>query len=185
MKYSLLISLIGLSLLHFGCSSSGNIQKTDSGKIPEWYLNVPTDPQYLTAVNTATSQDMQLSVDKATVAARTEIASQLETKLASRTKLFREEIGQGDLGTLLEQFNTATKTVVSQVMSGTVPTKKEMVKDGDNWRAYVMVTYPLGAANQALMDQIKQNKALYTEFKASKAFEELEKDVKEYESKQK
>lgn len=185
MKSLILLSLSLTALFFFGCSSSVDIQKTDSGKIPEWYLNVPSDPQYLYASNTAASQDMQLSIDKATVGARTEIASQLEVKLASRTKLFQEEIGQGQLGTVLEQFNVATKTVVSQVMSGTTPTKKELVKDGDNWRAYVLIAYPLGEANQALMNQIKQNKALHTEIKATKAFEELEKDIKEYESKQK
>lgn len=185
MRHLIFVSLSLISIIFFGCGSSVNIQKTDAGEIPEWYLNVPTDPQYIYASNTATSQDMQLSVDKATVAARTEIASQLEVKLASRTKFFQEEIGQGDQGAILEQLNTATKTVVSQVMSGTAPSKKQLVKDGDNWRAYILVAYPLGAANQALMDQIKQNKALYTEIKASKAFEELEKDVKDYENKQK
>ncbi len=179
------ISYLFFAVIFIGCSSSVDIQKTGAGNIPEWYLNVPSDPQYLYASNTAASQDMQLSIDKATVSARTEIASQLEVKLASRTKLFQEEVGQGELGTVLEQFSVATKTVVSQVMNGTTPSKKELVKDGDNWRAYVLIAYPLGAANQALMNQIKQNKALYTEFKATKAFEELEKDVKEYESKQK
>ena len=35
----------------------------------------------------------------------------------------------------------------------------------------------MGAANQALMDQIKANKRLYTEFKASQAFQELDEEL--------
>jgi len=55
------------------------------------------------------------------------------------------------------------------------------VKDGNNWRAYVLVEYSVGAASEALMQQIKNNEQMFTRFRASKAFEEMDKEVKDYE----
>jgi hypothetical protein len=49
------------------------------------------------------------------------------------------------------------------------------------WRAYVMMELPLGAANAALLDEIKKNKELYTRYRASEAFKDLDSEVQKYE----
>jgi len=54
-------------------------------------------------------------------------------------------------------------------------------KDGTLWRAYVLVEYPIGAANQAFMEQVKKNDQMYTRFRASQTFKELDDEVKKYE----
>ena len=45
-------------------------------------------------------------------------------------------------------------------------------------RVYVLMTLPIGSANQALMSKLKANEHLYTRFRASQAFEELDADIK-------
>ena len=58
----------------------------------------------------------------------------------------------------------------------------KIVKDGNNWRAYVLIEYPLGAAQEALREQIKKNEQLYTRFRASQTYKELDDEVQKYEN---
>lgn len=172
-------SLVALFLI--GCGGSQPLPQTDTGDVPEWYANVPADPNYLYSVNTSTSKDMQLAVDKAMQAARTEIGRQVEVKVNALQKRFQEETGIGDDAQLLDQFTQASKTVVSTSLSGSKEKQKKIVKDGNNWRAYVLIEYPLGAAQEALREQIKKNEQLYTRFRASQTYQELDNEVQKYE----
>lgn len=182
MKRSLTAVFILFAVFYmFGCSSSQPTAATEGGNVPEWYLNTPQDPNYLFAPSTASSKDLQLAVDKAVTDARAEIGRQVETQVQGLQKKFDEEVGVGDNSTLLSQFTQATKTVVNQSLNGSNVQKKEVLKDGQNWRAYVLVAYPIGAANTAMMDQIKKNQEMYTRFRSSQTFEELDKEVKKYE----
>ena len=174
-----------VALLLVGCGGSEPLQKTDTGDIPDWYQNPPSDPNYLHAVNTSTSKDMQIAVDKATQAARTEVGRQVEIKINGLQKRFTEETGIGDDAQLLDQFTQASKTVVSTSLSGSKEKQKKIIKDGNNWRAYVLVEYPLGAAQEALREQIKKNEQLYTKFRASQTFKELDEEVGKYEESKK
>jgi hypothetical protein len=67
-------------------------------------------------------------------------------------------------------------------MNGSQISKKKLVKDGNNWRAYVLAKYPIGAAQKAFMKQISDNENLYTRYRATEAFKELEKDVYKYDN---
>ena len=175
-----------VAMLLVGCGGGSEpLQKTDTGDVPDWYLNKPEDPNYLHAVNTSTSKDMQTAVDKATQAARTEVGRQVEIKINALQKRFTEETGIGDDAQLLDQFTQASKTVVSTSLSGSKEKQKKLVKDGNNWRAYVLVEYPLGAAQEALREQIKKNEQLYTRFRASQTFKELDDEVNKYEQSKK
>ncbi|MBW7888859.1 MAG: LPP20 family lipoprotein [Bacteroidetes bacterium] len=164
-----------------GCGGSKPLPTTDTGDVPDWYSNVPSDPNYLFAVNTSTSKDMQLAVDKAVQAARAEIARQVELKMTGLQKRFQEETGIGDDSQLLDQFTQASKSVVSTSLTGSKEKQKKIVKDGNNWRAYVLMEYPLGAAQQALREQIKKNEQLFTRFQAAKTYKELDDEVSKYE----
>jgi hypothetical protein len=165
----------------FGCSSQQSLQGTDEGNIPDWFLNIPKDPNFIYAAKTATSQDLQLAFDKATTDARAEVGRQVEIKVEGLQKRFQEETGTNTDAQLLDQFTQANKTVVSTSLSGSRATKQKQVKDGDLWRAYVLVEYPVGAANEAFIQQVKKNEQLYTRFRATQTFKELEDEVKKVE----
>jgi hypothetical protein len=178
-----LLSLFAVALFAAvltGCGGSEPLQKTDIGDVPDWYLNKPEDPNFLYEPATATSKDMQLAVDKAVQAGRTGIGRQVETKINALQKRFQEETGVGDDAQLLDQFTQASKTIVSTSLSGSKEINKKIVKDGNNYRAYVLVQYPLGAAQEALKEQIKKNEQLYTRFRASETYKELDNEVEKY-----
>lgn len=168
-----------------GCGAQTNLapdpNKKTIEKIPDWFLQLPDDPDYLFATATMTSRDMQIAVDKATTSARTELSKQLETKFSNLTKLFQEEVGAGESSELLQQFTSATKAVTSQTISGSKIDKKDVQSESGVYRIYVLMSLPIGTANQMLMDKIKANQNLYTRFRATKAFEELDKELKKEE----
>ncbi|MGB9591006.1 MAG: LPP20 family lipoprotein [Candidatus Kryptoniota bacterium] len=170
-----------LSVILVGCGGSQSLQSAGTGDIPEWYTNVPQDPNFLYAANSQASQDMQMAVDKATAAARADIGRQLELKIQGLQKRFVEETGTGNDAQILQMFTQAEKTVVSTTLNGSRVKNQKSVRDGNLWRAYVLVEYPIGAANSALMQQIKNNNQMYTRFRASQAFKELQDEVDKYE----
>ncbi len=175
----LLLPLFGAFMI--GCGGSKSLQSADTGDVPDWYMNVPQDPNYLFAANTQTSQDMQLAVDKSTEAARADIGRQLQVKIEGLQKRFSEETGSGNDAQLLQMFTQAEKTVVSTTLQGSRVKSQKIVRDGQLWRAYVLVEYPVGAANEALMQQIKNNNQMYTRYRASQAFKDLQGEVDKYE----
>lgn len=175
--------ILAFALLLFltSCGGSKELAKTDSGDIPDWYLTTPEDPDHIFASASATSRDMEIAISKATTEARAKIARTLEIKVNSMQKKFEEEVGQGENSEFLSQFTQATKTVVSTELNGSKITKKKITEDGGNWRAYVLAEYPIGAAQQAFLNQISKNDKLYTRVRAGDAFKELGEEVKKYE----
>jgi len=183
LKKKLLLPFLTL-LIFSGCG--GSTQTTQSlsnlnDDIPDWYLHKPTDPNYIYESASAVSKDLELSVSKASTDARAKVGQAIEIKLNNMQKKFDEEVGTGDNANLLQQFTQATKTVVSTVLSGSNVAKKEIKKEGLGFRAYVLVEYPIGAAAQAFQKQLSQRQELYTRFRASESFKELDEEVKKYE----
>ena len=174
-----------VSLFLAGCSSSRGLQSADEGDVPDWYMNVPQDPNYLFAANSQTSQDMQMATDKSVSAGRAEIGRQLDVRMQGLQKRFAEETGIGSDAQLLQMFTQAEKTVVSTTLNGSRIKDQKMIKDGNLWRSYVLIEYPMGAANEALMNQIRNNNQMYTRFRASQTFKELDDEVKKYEDSKK
>lgn len=179
LSYLLLVAVFSLFVI--GCSGSKSMEQTATGDIPDWYSNIPKDPNFFYAVNTQVSQDLQLAFDKATQGGRTEIGRMVETKVNGLQKRFTEETGTAGNAQLLDMFTQASKTVVSTSLSGSRVAKQKQIKDGNNWRAYVLVEYPIGAANEALQAQIKNNEQMYTRFRASQTYKELDDEVQKYE----
>ncbi|MFO7891276.1 MAG: hypothetical protein R6V04_13170 [bacterium] len=170
-----------LSVLYLGCAGSKSLTDVSTGRVPVWYQNPPTDDNNFFGVNTQTSVDMQTAFDKAKHGARQEIARQVRTQIDGLEKDFMEELGSGENTQILQQFNAASKQVVSTALSGSKVNKQEVVKHDDKFRAYVLMSYPIGASNKALMEQIKDNEEMYTRFRSSKVFKELEEEIKKYE----
>jgi hypothetical protein len=175
-----LLALATLLLVSCG-GGPQSLQSASECDIPEWYSSVPSDPHYLLAARTAVSQDMQLALDKAVTDGRAEIGRQTELKIQGLQKRFDEEVGLNADAKLMSQFTQANKTVVSTSLSGSRVRTQVLCKDGSLYRAYVLVEYPIGAANEALMQQIKRNNEMHTRLRSSQTFKELDTEVQKYE----
>ncbi|HTP12278.1 MAG TPA: hypothetical protein VMM37_01570 [Bacteroidota bacterium] len=171
MKYVKFLPLVA-ALLVMACGGGGqqNLQKVDTGDIPAWYLNPPTDPAFVYATSTSTSQDMQMAINKAEQDCRAEIARQVESKVSALTKKFDEEVGGKD-AQLLTSFTSASKTVASTSLSGAKTKQRDVKKDGSMFRAYVLMEYNVA---QSMVSQMKKEEQLYTRFRATQTYKELE-----------
>lgn len=148
---------------------------------PEWFLSPPIDPDRLFAAATMTSRDMPLAVQKAEALARAELAQQMDTRLGSLIKRFQEEAGLSDDSKLLQELTSATKLVTRQALTGSRTEKKQLLDDRGIYRAYVLMSVPIGTANHQLMEKIRANRDLYTRFRAVEAFKELEEELEAFE----
>ena len=173
---SLLILVIFVTFL----MACGGKTKLDN-PLPAWFQNPPEDPNYMFSTATMTSKDLQLALNKAKQQARVDLAQQMETKIKSMTKQFTEEVGLGEDAEFLSQTSVVSKSVTSKVLNGSRARQVETIKeDGVIYRAYVLMELPIGPANSALLDAVKKQQNLYTRFRSSQGFQELEEEVEKY-----
>ena len=147
---------------------------------PRWMMEVPRDDHHLTAAATSTSRDFQIAVDKARSAAQIDIAQQLGAHMANLTKQFQEEVGMAVDSQLLTEFSSATKAVVDETLVGARVVKRRLMPERNVYRAYVLMQLPIGEANTVLLRKLKSDEALYTRFRASRAYAELDEQVRRH-----
>jgi hypothetical protein len=149
--------------------------------VPKWFASVPQDDNHLYAAATATSSDLQLAVNKAQTEGRNQLAQQMEVKFNGLQKRFQEETGLADGSEYLDQFTSAYKSIVSTVLYGSRISKQETQQEGKIFRTFVLMEMPIGEANQQLMAKLKANEALYTRFRATEAFKDLDEEIEKFE----
>ena len=181
--YYSLITVFFVCVMIMGCGGGSQMAKTSAEpEIPVWYTELPQDSDYVFSANTAVSKDMQLAIEKAVAAARAEIRRQVEVKIENLQKRFDEEVGLGEDAQLLQQFTSATKIVVSTSISGSKIEKQIPKKEDTGFRAYVLVSYPSINSTKNLVEEIKKEELLYTRFRESQIFKELETEVEKMET---
>lgn len=157
------------------------VEKADAMQAPQWFTTPPKDEKSFYGVATATSKDLQLALDKASTDARAEIGRQVEFRVQSLQKKFNEEIGVGDNAQLTQMFTKISKLVVSTSLSGSKIKDQKFQQEGALYRAFSLVEYPAGVGSRELLNQIKNQKEMYTRFRDSEAYKELDEEAKRYE----
>lgn len=186
-----IVGLLLASVIAFNCAGtkkgpdlSPNANRKVIKDAPSWYITLPEKDGYRYSSNSATSQDMQLAVDKARTAAATELAGMVKSEWNGLTKRAQEETGLGPDSHLIDQFSQTQEQVIStELMDLRVAEKmvqEEKSDVGHIYRAYVLVEFNENAANERLLQQIKANEQLYTLMRSTELFDEMEKKVEEY-----
>ena len=183
--------LVIIALLLFSCGgqkkgpdlSPESNRKTMSG-IPEWYLDSPVKEGFRYASNTATSQDLQLAMDKATLGAATKLAATIESEMEAFTKRIQEEKGLGSESDVLGRFSKVQSQIVATSLKDYSVAKKLIQEEKSNtqniYRVYVLIEWDEGAANQRTLDRIKADKEIYDALRESELIEEMEAKVESY-----
>lgn len=133
----------------------------------------------MASVGLGESRNTQIAITKAKVEARKNLAQLVQVKIENLEKAFVEEIGEASGSEINQLFSSATKQITSQTLQGTMPMMQEYeTKDGITTAYILMVLNP-----EVIHESLKNNNAkhLYERFRASKAFEELDKEIKEFE----
>ncbi|MEE9368583.1 MAG: hypothetical protein V3V05_06925 [Pontiella sp.] len=178
-------SLLALTVC-IGFSGCKSKPKMDSDKSMFDYMQEQvgkiTDKGGMASVGLGESRNTQLAITKAKVEARKNLAQLVSVKIENLEKAFIEEVGEASGSEMNELFSSATKQITSQTLQGTIPKEQKYeVNEG------ITTAYILMVLDPSIIDaSLKNNNAkhLYERFRASKAFEELDKEMKEYEAAQ-
>lgn len=159
--------------------------KASVDELPAWFVNPPRDDLSISAPGTASSADMQLSIDKAVLSAKRSLADSLNGILNSKMKEFVAESGaEDDVMVTRESERVTTNLITETNLAGYLRTQTKVVPQGGQYRAYVLLQYPMGNANRVLVDKVKQSQLLETKLRASKAFQDLEKEIQDARTRQ-
>jgi len=188
-KLTTLLALSVITLCANPCFAESEQQISQStakqvklGEMPDWVNENPTNDDYFYASASDTSLDLQMATDKAATIARAEIAQMIEAHIKNEQKSFAEEISDATEAKLEKFFSRTTSVIASQALIGSRIDKKHIVREGNNFRAYVLVKYPIGKVNADLSRQIKAQKYANTQLRATEAFKELEENVAKYDA---
>ena len=182
------ITIIGFLFIGCGSKSGPDLSPEASRKtvknLPDWYINTPVKEGFQYQAAEATSQSMQLAVDKARVAAVSNLSQMIKSEWNGYTKRVQEETGMGSDSKLLDQFSSTQENVISNQLEGVIVKEKDIqVENSDGTRIYrifVLVEFDENAANEKLLAQIKADQQLYDAIKASELVNEMEQKVEAY-----
>ena len=181
-----LILIATIPFLFTACSSMKYSQSldlnapkfgSDSVDMPNWYMTNDNEPNAIYGVATEASTDIQFAVDKAMLSAKRELASNFSSNIDAMMRDYSAQSGGTD-SEILQDINRTTKLVVNRVnLIGVKRTHFALVRDKNQYRAYVKLRYAVDDSNKILMEEIKKNRRLNHKFESSKAFKELEREV--------
>ena len=180
-KNSLVLTLIAAAIISTGCSSVKLDKAPPSvaqdrtqmqtipefkNEIPEWFKteNTAIDKEIVVTA-TDKSKELQFAIDKAMINARVELASRLNVEIQS---LVRESTNENG-GAVEREIDRVSKLVTKQTISMYHRDKLFIAKEGDNYRAFVLLKMPIDEGRRIINGAIKN--------KRQDKFDQLDKEV--------
>ncbi len=172
-----LIALLAIILAFAGCGGTKTIEldqrAVNDVRPPEWYLAPPQDGAILYAVATSTSHDVQVAVDKATLMCREELGKKVELKLRAIESNFEEETGFLEDAEMKTAYKSAVNVVTEQTLRGSRAKDKHLVREGELWRASILMELPVDRIQEGVVAGVKSNEALHSKLGATETFKEI------------
>lgn len=179
--------VLGLAVLAMSCASAPTLEEGPASArtlkaMPNWYKKPPaSDNKYVYAPATATSQDLQVAVNKAQVEGRSVLAAQLEVKLGALTTRATEEAGVLGDATLRDAYSQITKAAVASVLVGTRAKEQQFAIEAGQYRVWVLMELPFPVAGKRFLDQLKSQEQLFERIRNTESVKALYEDVMKYE----
>jgi len=146
--------------------------------IPSWFTQPPVDLNSFYQTGSEVSQDLQQSIDDAVLGARSQLALRLANRATVIIQSFGNQTRTGDDEQINRLINTTRSNIAKDVnLAGYVVEKSEVIQEGNRYRSFVLLRFPLGENNKVVIDQIKKDSAVEFKLKASKAFQDLEREI--------
>ena len=179
MKNTLRIVLsIFMILSLWGCSGgndsrSGSTEQTTSSE-PDWWYNPPTSETHYYGFGQAKKQNPSLAQKVATQRAKQSISDDVKGNITREIRDYMQESGLGENAQAIEFSENTTVSLSDNVLQGATGDKYYKGKDGT---VYIRVLYDKDAVSKGIINAAKREEALYNEFKASQAFDRIEKKL--------
>ena len=146
--------------------------------IPDWCMELPSSDFALYACGIGNSGSLTMARNRATLDAKRQLADSIDSQISSRMEDFLDSIGTSDNEEIRQQSEIVTRNVTIEAqLTGYKQTKSESQNVGTKFQHYVLIEYPIGQANQALLNKIQQDEILSTQEAAEAAMAELEAEI--------
>ena len=153
--------------------------KSATSQIPEWFKVLPKEDNIIYTVGSASSPDLQLAVDMATLNAKYTLADRINGKLDAMMKTFTSKIGSDDIdSSVLSEVEKVSKNVIASVdVAGYNPKEVEVQASGTQYRAFVLLEYSDEEARKIIINRLRKDQMVYSKIKSTNAWKELENEV--------
>ena len=153
--------------------------KSATSVIPNWYKQLPKEDNIIYTVGSASSPDLQLAVDMATLNAKYTLADRINGKLDAMMKTFTSKIGSDDIdSSVLSEVEKVSKNVIASVdVAGYNPKEIEVYPSGTQYRAFVLLEYSDNEARKSIINRLRKDQMVYAKLKSTNAWKELENEV--------
>ena len=192
------ILLISSLILTLGACSSKNYtiktEKKDSlNTVPAWYMadinetkacdlkffdKEDNDKQCIYGVATAVSPDLQLSIEKAKMMAKSELADIIKGEMNKESKQFIKELGKTETKTVVTEVETAIVNIISDtpVRGYEIFAQDVTLTKNGYYRTWIGMRLPLGKFNKMYNYTIEQAVDAYNlNTESKKAWDNLKK----------
>ena len=130
-------------------------------ELPEWYVNAPKEDGAIYATASEVSSDMQYAIDKAAMSAKREIAFKLGNDFSQK---YKEHTSETNYSSQEKMSKETERLVIANSVSinlvGVQRVRSEVIREGNQYRAYMLVRYGLDESNRIHMNYlIKERRA--------------------------
>lgn len=123
-------------------------EMVDQLQIPAWFIaKEETDANTITVTATDISKDMQFAIDKATLSATVQLAQKLKLNVSSLVRESTLETGYGTKD-VEKEMDRVSKSTTNQTVAYYRRENMKIVRDGDYYRAYVMLKLDVDEARR-------------------------------------
>jgi len=195
MKLGALVAIIGLS----ACSSMNSTYKIKSekgnvvDKVPAWYMadineskacdlklldSKDNDKECIFGVATAVSPDLQLSIEKAKMMAKSELADIIKGEMNKESKQFIKELGKTETKTVVTEVESIIVNIITDtpVRGYEIFAQDVTLTKNGYYRTWIGMRLPLGEFNKMYNYTIEQAVDAYNlNDESQKAWEKLKK----------
>jgi ribosomal protein S20 len=178
MKNVVMFFIAALIVGFSGCSSKTLVSKCNiEGGAPEWVCSGGANyKDGIYAVGSAQKSPLGISFQRAeaTAQARDEIAREIGVKIKNMIKNYYSSTGAGDNQTAERVVTNVSKQLTKQLLEGSKIVKTWISPKGT---MYVLVKLDKNKVKNIIKTTFKNDEALWQEFKAKKAQEELDRAI--------
>lgn len=175
-RMKIVVVLVLIGLLFLACGGPKGPKRVWQ---PDWY-DLQDNAEYVQTFGKAVKVSEGAAYDAAYANAMLQAAQYVESYVKGMVKNYNSESGVEN-PQVLASVEKVVKVVSNSKFANTMVTKRETIMTEENrFKTFVRVSIPKEAVNKNLVNQIKNEEALYNQFKASQAFDELENEVSNY-----
>lgn len=191
-KAGILVASIALSSLLTGCGDTKKdvadcvFPDAPGTAAPGWVCSEPVEGVEVSAVGSAVKSGAGQGFMKqmASTDARVQLASNMKTHVRNMVKQYVETTGAADSETVDKVMTSVTKQITNETLIGTRVFK---TRTSPNGTLYVLLGMDEATAEQgtqqALKTSMKNERALWQQFKSSKSQDELAAEISKLENK--